>query len=384
MQGLVVEVGRDDCLRLVAEDRLVELADRRGLAGHQLVPDRRAGSTGERGTDVRGGLPDAEDRTSGVGGDGEPARLTRVERPHGDCAAAGPDGLRREIRVVGGQVGRPGHRQMAVGRQLSEARHHLSVEQRPDVRTQLVRTRHEFPAEQIGVEVLGRAQAVHDQTHPAGCSGRTRGGSLGHRHSLLGPAGWWPYGGNGAGALSCGTGCVRPVQMLAPPGARCAPAAPHFPDLDAGRLICCGAPVSRVFRVGCLLREDGTHEAHHHRIGIRERVGGATSAGAPGRTLAARRPERAARLRGRAHSRCGLRRPGRGTRRTRGQRRPPSTARSGRIRGGDAPGRCLPGHPGGRVRRRPGLGGGPSLVAAALDGPPGRQGPGRRSRRLDG
>ena len=38
----------------------------------------------------------------------------------------------------------------------------------------------------------------------------------------------------------------------------------------------------------------------------------------------------------------------------------------------------------GRVRRRPGLGGGPRLVAAALGGAPGRAGAGRRPRRLDG
>lgn len=136
--------------------------------------------------------------------------------------------------------------------------------------------------------------------------------------------------------------------------------------------------------MGRLLREDGTHEAHHHRIRIRERVGGATSAGAPGRTLATGWPARAARLRGRTPPGCGLRRSGRGTRRSGRQRRPPPPARSGGVRGGDAPGRCLPGHSGGRVRRRPGLGGGACLVAAALDGPRGRPGPGRRAGRLAG
>ena len=88
-------------------------------------------------------------------------------------------------------------------------------------------------------------------------------------------------------------------------------------------------------------------------------------------------------VRGRPHPRRGLRRPRRGTRRpgrrgaaaTRCRTWTPSARRCG------APG-VSAGPPGGRVRRRPGLGGGPRLVAAALDGSPGRAGAGRRSRRL--
>lgn len=84
MQRLVVEVGRDDRFRLESEDRLVELGDRRGLAGHQLVPDRGSGSPRERRTDVRRGLPDPENGPARVGDDGHPARVGRVERTDAD------------------------------------------------------------------------------------------------------------------------------------------------------------------------------------------------------------------------------------------------------------------------------------------------------------
>ena len=143
----------------------------------------------------------------------------------------------------------------------------------------------------------------------------------------------------------------------------------------------CSAPAAvRTWRRP--VREDGTHEAHHHRIRIRERVGGAASAGAPRRPLAARRPDRPRRLRGRAHPRRGLRRPRLRARGPGGQRRPAPPAGPGGLRRRHAAGRGRPDTPGGRLRRRSGLGGGPRLVAAALGGAPRRPRTGRRSRRL--
>ncbi len=111
-----------------------------------------------------------------------------------------PDHLRREVHVVRREVRRPGDGEVAVRRQLADAGHLLAVEQGPYVRAELLRAQLELPAEQLPVEVLGRRQAVHHQTHPAGCAGRVPGRRLavpvgrlpclGHRHSLLDPSRW--------------------------------------------------------------------------------------------------------------------------------------------------------------------------------------------------
>lgn len=118
-----------------------------------------------------------------------------VQRADADGAAAVPYGRRRPVRVVRGEVRRPGDGEMAVGRQLADARHLVSVEQCPHVRAELLRAGLELPAEQRPVEVLGRGHPVHHQAHPAGCARwirRTvqpgRPPCLGHRHSLLGPS----------------------------------------------------------------------------------------------------------------------------------------------------------------------------------------------------
>lgn len=228
VQGLVVEVGRDDRLRLVAEDRLVELRDHRGLPGHQLVPHRSTGHARRHGADVFRALPDAEDRPARVRGDGEPPCLARVQRADRDRPAAGANGLRGGVGVVRGEVGGPGDREMPVGRQLTDAGDLLPVQQPADVGAQLIGTRPELPVEQGPVELLGRGQAVHDQTHPARCSGRAPGGGLGHR--LLSSDRCGGRAGDGTGTPSrVGKRSACPVQMLAPLGAGDAPAAPRRP-----------------------------------------------------------------------------------------------------------------------------------------------------------
>ncbi len=65
-------------------------------------------------------------------------------------------------------------------------------------------------------------------------------------------------------------------------------------------------------------------------------------------------------------------------------RRPAPAARPGGVRRRDAPGGRVRGPAGRRVRRGPGMGGCPGLVAAALDGSPGRAGPRRRVAGLAG
>ena len=99
------------------------------------------------------------------------------------------------------------------------------------------------------------------------------------------------------------------------------------------------------------------------------------------RGAAVRRPGR---VRGRAPPGRRLRRPGPGAGRRGRHRRPAPAARPRGVRRRDAPGGCLGADAGGRVRRRTGLGGGPRVVAAALDGSPGRAGPRRRVAVLEG
>lgn len=194
-EGDVVEVGGDDRLLLVAEGRLVELGDQRAVDGEEFVPGGGAGDAGDVRAEVLHRLPDAEDGARGIGGDRQAARLSGVQRADTDGASAVPHGLRRQVRVGRGEVRRPGDGEMAVGRQLADARHLAPVEQCPHIRAELLGPGLELPAEQRPVEVLGRRHPVHHQAHPAGCArciGRTvqagRPPCLGHRHSLLGPS----------------------------------------------------------------------------------------------------------------------------------------------------------------------------------------------------
>ena len=105
------------------------------------------------------------------------------------------------VIAVRGQIRRPGDGQVAVRRQLADARHVVTVEQRPHVGAEPARSRLELPAEELFVEGLCRGHVVDHQAHPAWCAGRVpsvcqavRAGRLrclGHRLSLLGPS-WWP------------------------------------------------------------------------------------------------------------------------------------------------------------------------------------------------
>ena len=325
---------------------------------------------------MRRRLPDAEDGARRVGGDRHPARLAGVQRAHRHRAAAGADRLGRRVRVVGGQVRRPGDRKLPVRRQLADAR-------RPRGRRAAARTYGpscwgpglELPAEQLAVELLGRGQAVHHQAHPAGRAGRApRASRASVIVTLSSDHRRWPCRSRAGSPCRCvPTRCAAPVRCLhhLRDGA---PAAPHWPlrtenaRFSARIRFAMPAVGDAAYAVtGSTrrrLREDGAHECHHLRIRTRERPGRAAPAGAPRRPLAARRPARPARVRGRAPARA----PSSSTW-TRelagpaGRGGPPPAARPRRLRRGDAPGRGLGRHAGrrrttaGRAGRRRAPGG---------------------------
>ena len=157
-----------------------------------------------------------------VGGDRQPARVARVQRADADRAAAVPDRLRRRVRVVRGEVRRPGDGQMAVRRQLADAGHLLAVEQRPVRTGRAAGGRAGTPSRTAPRRTPGSRPARAPSGSPSrvcrACARYRSGRStpcLGHRHSLLGPS-WWPCRFRSGRAYRCRVRS-RPVPMLAPP-----------------------------------------------------------------------------------------------------------------------------------------------------------------------
>lgn len=168
-------------LGLETERRPVERQDTGGLPGHQLVPQHRPGDPLDGGAPVLAALPDPEGGTRGVGRQGHPPGLLRVQRAHPDRAAAVPHGPGRLVHVVRRQIGRPRDRQRLPLGHPPDPGHHPAVQQRPRVRPELFRSGPELPAEEPSVELLARHRVVGHQAHPAGCAGHRPLSSLIHR-----------------------------------------------------------------------------------------------------------------------------------------------------------------------------------------------------------
>ena len=129
---------------------------------------------------MRPGLPDAEHRTTRVGGDPHPADVHHVERLRQQLTASGVDLRRRVVGIVSGQVGRPERRHLRRAHFRADASDRPAADLAHRVTACLRRSVLDLPAEQARVERLRLADIVDAQIDPARRSRRP--GSIARDH----------------------------------------------------------------------------------------------------------------------------------------------------------------------------------------------------------
>ena len=151
------------------EDRLVEGLRRVQVGRDELVPAERTGLVGQLRPRVRFGLPEADDRTQGIGEDGHAPRVHDVHRRHEHHAAVGGHLGHRVVGAVHVDVGHPDRRHVRV-HLGAEPGHRLPAQVAHGVPARFGRPFGAVPAEQAPVELprLGKVRAP--QVHPRGDS----------------------------------------------------------------------------------------------------------------------------------------------------------------------------------------------------------------------